>query len=386
MTKGTTVHWVDTPRELEAIGRELEEADVISVDTEQDSFFSHRTKVCVIQVGAFGEEWVIDALALEDFSPLAAPFLDERIPTIFHAGENDIDLLRKDCGLEVRGLFDSMSAAAILGQSRTGLAPLIEEFFGVVIEKKYQRSDWRKRPLDREQIEYAALDVRFLPQLRELLMARLLELGREEEAQSDFARIERVNHPSKEFDPDDYFRMNEARTLNGVGRRVLRDLFVFREGIASEEDRAPFRVCPNHALEQMARRMPENSIELNRIRGLSERLKKRHGKRILELIRKAEKRGQLAKPKRKPSGAPGLFQLDRDQKKIYDRLRGWRSERSEKRGVEPGRVVPNALLQQVVLKKPHSKAELEAAGFEPWRVREYGKDLLAVLREKTRPD
>ncbi|MFH0945589.1 MAG: HRDC domain-containing protein [Planctomycetota bacterium] len=379
MTTGT-VHWVDTPRKLAEVGRELEHADVISVDTEQDSFFSHRTKVCVIQVGAFGEEWVIDALALDDFSPLAAPFLDERIPTIFHAGENDIDLLRKDCGLEVRGLFDSMSAAAIIGLRKAGLAPLIEEFYGVVIEKKYQRSDWRKRPLDQEQIEYAALDVRYLPRLREQLLERLRELGREEEAESDFARIERVNHPAKEFDPDDYFRLDAARTLDGVGRRVLRDMFVLREEIASEEDRAPFRVCPNHALEQIARLKPPNLAQLNRIRGLSDRLKQRQGKKILALIRRAEKEGPLPKPKRRPSGAPGPFQLDREQKRIYDRLRGWRADRSERRGVEPGRVVPNTMLHQIVLRRPQSKADLEAVGFEPWRVREYGKELLAVLR------
>lgn len=382
MADRTAVHWVDRPEQLERLGRRLAEADVISLDTEQDSFFSHRTKVCLIQVNALGEDWIIDPLALDRFDPLVGPLEDPDVITIFHAGENDIDLMRRDCGLEIRGLFDTMIAAAVIGYRKTGLAGLLDQHFDVRLDKKYQRSDWRQRPLDREQIEYAALDVRYLEELRELLLEELEQLDRVEEASSEFLRIEKVEHAERVFDPDDYFRLQGARDLDGVGRRVLRELYILRESIAAEEDRALFRVCPDHALVSLARRLPSESGQLQRIRGLSDRWRRQLADRILELVRRARDQGPLAPPPRKrpPEGTQG--RLDDRQRKLYDHLRRWRAVRAEERGVEAGRVVPNALLLALVRARPDDMKGLERAGLESWRIREYGEDLLDCLTSR----
>ncbi|MBI4880027.1 MAG: ribonuclease D [Planctomycetes bacterium] len=379
MTQQDPVHWIDDPEALADLGRRLASADVISVDTEQDSFFSHSTKVCIIQVGAFGREWIIDALALKDFAPLSGPFGDQAIPKILHAGDNDIDLLRRNCGLEIRGLFDTMAAASILGHRRTGLAGLLEALFGVVIEKKYQRSDWRKRPLELEQIEYAALDVRHLPRLREVLAAEIEERGRLEEARAEFRRIERVVHEPKVFDRDDYYRIDGARSLDGIGRRALRDLFVLREKIAAAEDRAVFRVCGDRTLLDLARLAPARARDLERVQGLSERMRRRHGKALLALFARARSAGPLPAPRPRRAANAGVFQLDGAQRALYDRLRRWRSRRARQRDVEPGRVIPNALLLKIVLTRPETEQGLVEAGLEAWRAREYGADLLAVL-------
>ncbi len=381
MTHEDPVHWIDEPEALADLGRRLARAAVIAVDTEQDSFFSYSTKVCIIQVGAFGREWIIDSLALRDFTPLRGPFGDHAIPKILHAGENDIDLLRRGCGLEIRGLFDTMAAASILGQRRTGLAGLLAAYFGVVIEKKYQRSDWRKRPLAREQIEYAALDVRHLPRLRDALAAEIEGRGRQDEARAEFQRIERVVHEPKVFDRDDYYRIDGARSLDGVGRRALRDLFVLRERLAAAEDRAVFRVCGDRTLLELARLAPVRVQDLARIQGLSDRLRRRHGKTLLQLIARARAAGPLPVPRPRRAAGAGLFQLDGPQRALYDRLRRWRARRARQRDVEPGRVVPNALLLKVVQALPESEQGLVQAGLEPWRAREYGADILAVLGE-----
>lgn len=379
MPRSLPAHWIDQPEQLDALGRTLAAADVIGVDTEQDSFFSYTTKVCVLQIGTAGGEWIIDTLALQDFTPLAAPFLDRAVPKVFHAGENDVDLLRRSCGLEIRGLFDTMVASSVLGYRKTGLAGLLETHFGVTLEKKYQRSDWRKRPLEREQIEYAALDVRYLPELREILRRELIAKARVEEAESSFRRIEQVVHEPRHFDADDYFRLAGARELDGQERRVLRALYVVREEIAAAEDRAVFRVCPDGVLVMMARLAPASTRALERVRGLSDRVRNRYGTRILEAVHGARESGPLAAPRARRDGV-GPVRLEPEDRELFDRLRGWRAERARLRDVEPGRVIPNALLMQVVQRRAATPEDLAEAGLESWRIREYGAEILAVVR------
>ena len=375
------VQWVDEPLELERVADILEDADVIGVDTEQDSYFSYSTKVCVLQIGALDQEWVVDTMAIRDFSCLAPVFEDDRVVKVFHAGENDVDLLRRQCGLEFVGVFDTMAAASILGYRKTGLAGLLEQHFGVVIDKKYQRSDWRKRPLSREQIEYAALDVRYLEELTDKLEAELEEKGRMAEAASDFERVERVVHEPRVFDVDDYWRIAGARDLDARERSILKAIYAVREEIARDEDRALFRVCGDGVLLEVVRRAPRTVEALGRIRGFPDRLRNRYGEEFLEAISRACELGGIPKPRARASDGPNPMRLDASQKSTYDKLRKWRKTCAEKREVEPGRVIPNAMLLRVIQAAPRDVEALADAGLESWRIDEYGAEILAVLEK-----
>ncbi len=379
MSSKSRVQWIDRPRDLERVADRLAEARVIGVDTEQDSYFAYKTKVCVLQIGALGREWILDTLALTDLSCLRDVMVDRSIVKVLHAGENDVDLLRRQCDLEFEGVFDTMSAASILGYAKTGLAGLLDIHFDVTLEKKFQRSDWRQRPLSREQIEYAALDVRYLEDLMRVLADELVDKGRVEEAESDFERVAHVVHTPKEFSPDDYFRLSGARDLNAVGRSVLRELYVLREEIAEEEDRALFRVCGDAILVELARRRPKSRADLARLRGLPDRMKRTYAQAVLDAVARGVEHGPLSKPRPKPSEGPSVHRLEPAQKERFDRLRSWRARRAEKRGVEPGRVIPNALLLRVVVAEPTDVEGLEEAGLEAWRVREYGDEILTEL-------
>ena len=384
--KEKRVHWVETAAELDRLGRRLARVDEFGLDTEQDSFYAYRSKVCVAQIAADGEEWIVDVLALDDFGPLEEPFANPGVTTVMHAGENDVDLLRRGCGLDIRGLFDTMAAAQVLGYRRTGLAGLIDEHFDVVVEKKFQRSDWRVRPLKREQIEYAALDVRYLSRLREILEDELLDLGRMEEAEAEFHRIERVVHKTRRFQADDYIRIRGADELDGHGRYALKELFILRNSIGKAEDRAVFRVCGDPVLVELARRLPREARELRSIRGLSDRVVKRHGARILEILGEARDQ-EVARPdgrRRKARRQPSSSGLSRPEKRLLDKLREWRRRVAEERDVEEGRVVPTALLVKLIQVQPRNRKDLKRAGLEVWRIKEYGDELLRELRPRGR--
>lgn len=294
------VVWVEDEVALKALAARMMRFRCSAIDTEQDAFHAFRAKICLIQIRTGGVEYAIDALRLSDLSPLAEPLGAEDRVTIAHAAENDVDLLRRGFGLHVRGLFDTMAAAHRLGYSRCGLARLVEEHFGVPMDKRFQRSDWRKRPLSDEQIAYASRDVRFLPSLYRILSSKLREAGLLETAAADFRRIERVEHAPKRYRIDDYRRVGGYAELAPREQRVFRVLHALRQRVAHEDDRALFRVCGNQALLALAHAVPVDPAALDRVRGVPSRFKAKHRDQVLALIQASLAReGKLEVPRGK---------------------------------------------------------------------------------------
>src|SRR3954467_3450148 len=140
----------------------------IAVDTESNSMHAYRERVCLIQFSTPDADYILDPLPLTDLGVLAPLFANSAQQKIFHAAEYDIVCLRRDYGFEFTNLFDTMSAARTLGWPQVGLAAILETRFGVKMDKKFQRADWKRRPLTREQLDYARLDTHYLLALRDL--------------------------------------------------------------------------------------------------------------------------------------------------------------------------------------------------------------------------
>jgi hypothetical protein len=137
----------------------------------------YRTRVCLLQFLVGGEVYLVDALAPGlRLEPLWAILATK--PLLMHGSDFDLRLLQDLCGFRAHSLFDTMLAAQLLNRSRTGLAPLLEEHFGVTLDKASQRANWSRRPFTPRLLDYAALDVWHLPALRDLLVAELKQLNR----------------------------------------------------------------------------------------------------------------------------------------------------------------------------------------------------------------
>jgi ribonuclease D len=375
---------IATQEQLDELLAELRGRPALAVDCEMDSMYAYRTSLCLVQLGWDGGEALIDALAPLRRDGLGALFADASVLKVFHGGENDIGLMRTHWGFDFENVFDTMAASQVVGADGVGLQALLLRHFNVHVSKKFQKADWRVRPLPPEQAEYAKMDVRYLLPLRAILQDELAARRREDEARSEFRRISRVRIEDRPFDPDNWIRIKGARELAVENRGALRELYIARDAIARDMDRAPYRVLNESALVDIAQRLPQNAAALRRAAPVGRHLHADHVERLLAAVARGREIQDLQVPRRQRPGPADRFgagPLQPDQLAAFDALRAWRGRRAESRGVEVARVATNALLSAIVRAHPASLSELSAVeGMEEWRLREYGEEILAVLR------
>jgi ribonuclease D len=371
---------VDTAHALSEMLSRLVVEPVVAVDTESNSLYAYTERVCLLQFSVPGEDYLVDPFAVEDLSLLGALFSDPEIEKVFHAAEYDVMVLRRDYGFEFATLFDTMIASRIVGWPRYGLGNLLEEHFGVQTDKRMQRTDWGRRPLAPEQLEYAQLDTHFLLQLRDRLLAELSNENRLKEARSAFERVAQSEWADRPFDPDGFWRMRGASDLDDASLAVLRALYVYRDQRAQALDRPPFKVLSDHALLDLSRQTPRSLSELGRIRGLPRRLPHKVRRKLLSVIEQGLRDDPPQRPEPTSNDRPDREEIDR-----YEALRRWRNQRAESRGVEPDVVLSNRTLHVLAEQFPTSPEALDATGaLSDWERQEYGREIVALLRRQRR--
>src|SRR5271165_7262240 len=175
----TEAIWIDRGGQLAALAHTLESQASIGVDTE---FLRERTffpKLCLLQLSAAGQVWLVDTLRVGSLDPLMPALTAAHSRKLIHAARQDLEALYLTGKHVVSPVFDTQIAAGCIGlKPQVGYAELIKTLLDVTVPKGQTRTDWSKRPLTREQLDYAADDVRYLGEAAELLRARLHELGR----------------------------------------------------------------------------------------------------------------------------------------------------------------------------------------------------------------
>ncbi len=259
----------------------------LALDTE---FIRERTyypQLCLIQVASADEVACIDPLALPALDPLLDLLHDPAITKILHAAQQDLELFFHLRGAAPAPVFDTQLAALALGQGhQIGYAALVRQLLGVELSKAHTRADWRHRPLAPEWLRYAADDVRYLPELYRRQHAALEERGWLDALSEDFRAL---CHPDRyRLQPwEAWRRVREHRRLSGVQRAVLRTLAAWREERASTHDRPRRWILEDAVLVELARRIPRDVEQLQRVRGLSAGTVQRHGADLLERIEAA---------------------------------------------------------------------------------------------------
>jgi ribonuclease D len=276
----------ETPEQLaEVVTRVASGTGPVALDAERASGYRYSPRAYLIQLRREGSGTaLIDPIAYDDLTDLNSAFGDAE--WILHAASQDIPCLR-EVGLVPVRLFDTELAARLLGYPRVGLATLVEVIMGRRMRKEHSAVDWSKRPLPAPWLEYAALDVEVLLELREVIVAELEESGKTEWAAQEFQHlIDYVPPP----------RQDPWRRTSGIhkakGRRSLaavRELWTTRDQIAQQRDTTPGRLVPDSALITAANAMPSSTAALLDTQGFHGRGARRYADRWLAAIDRARK-------------------------------------------------------------------------------------------------
>jgi ribonuclease D len=359
---------------LTSLVAHLSRQPVIAVDTESNSLHAYQEQVCLIQFSIPGADYLVDPLSDVDLSPLGEVFANSGVEKVFHAAEYDVMCLRRDYGWTFTNLFDTMWAARVLGWPRSGLGDILQEQFGVRLDKRWQRYDWGRRPLSSEALAYARLDTHYLLPLQDRMRAELEEKGRLEEAREFFIEVAQAEPNFKPFDPDnDLWRVKGVWDLEPETRAVLRELLIWRDSEARRYNRPPFKIVSDQTLVTLAQTRPGSIEEMQTVSGLKPFHLRRYAPRILKALARGREAQAPQPPPRSPRPPDEVLAR-------YEALRNWRKRVAAQRGVDPDVVISNAALWKLSNHAPRSPDQLADLGvLGPWKQRAYGEALVKVL-------
>ena len=210
---------VQDNKSLLRITKLLKKNEVLFVDTEFLRNNTYWPKLCLIQIKAKKKIYLIDPLAKDmDLEIIKEIFLDPSILKVFHSARQDIEVLMNVFNVIPWPIYDTQLAANfIFAETDIGYSNLVEKFFEIKLSKKYQVSDWSKRPLKDKQIEYAALDVEYLPLLYKKLDTKI-RIKRK--VRTYKAEIEKLKDIVEIYNPKNSYKKINIRKKNIIKSRL----------------------------------------------------------------------------------------------------------------------------------------------------------------------
>jgi len=359
---------VDTVTKMEDCCVELAQQTWMAVDTEFMREKTYYPQLCLIQIAGTKRIYCIDTLALDESAALKELLENRGITKVFHAARQDLEVLNLLCGMPPAPVFDTQIAAALLGyDDQLGYAALVEALTGTKLEKGHQRTDWSKRPFADDQLKYAADDVRYLSDIYPVLFERLEEQERLSWVLEDCARITDVSLYTAQPDLA-YLRIKQGRTLTPPQQHVLRSLASWREIVAQKKNLPRNWIARDGLLVYLAQSQPQNRNQLQRAKGLSEKMIKAEGGAILEAVTRTT-----------PDNDTRLFDpaepLTPAQTELRDNMMLKLKLKAEELGIRPTILAPRREVDAM------ARGSNNSSLLGGWRRQVIGEELLTLCQE-----
>jgi ribonuclease D len=346
------------PGELDAVLAALDRASEAAIDTEADNLFRYQTRVCLMQIHAADETFLVDLLSSVPLAPLWERLRGKHL--IMHGSDYDLRLLYEEYGFVATSVFDTMLAAQLLNRPRIGLASLLHDHFHVTLAKEGQKANWSKRPLPEKLLVYASKDVVYLPKLRDLLLGELERLGRVDwlRQKCDWQiRAALAGFPQPD---ENSWRIGKTETLRGRGQAVLFELWHWREREACRLDVPPFKVVGNDLLLYLAGAADagEAERELSLVRlGRRERVRGS----LEAALQAGLQRDPASLPRRKHNGTE-RSPLNSRELERQEKIRQHRDAAAQRLGVDPT-IIASRWQLALLAREPERLAEV----LLPWQ-------------------
>jgi len=368
---------IESREALQRLVEKLAGETVLAWDLEADSLHHYREKVCLIQIATSNEVFLVDPLAVPDLSPLAVLLENPAIRKVFHGADYDIRSLYRDFSLSVHNLFDTMIACQLLGEKEVGLAAVLKKRFGAELDKRYQKADWSRRPLDAGMIAYAAADTLFLVALYRQLEKELAARGRLSWVEEECLLLSEVRAADRVGEPF-FLRFKGANRMDRRTLAVLEELLRFRDERARHSDRPPFKILSNETMRELAEKKPATLQDMAGIPGLPARSVERYGRDILKAVAQGCAVPENQLPVMARSVRP---ERDAEREERLKQLKRWREGKAQALGIDAGILVNNALLESLAKEVPRTLNDLDAFPvLRSWQKSELGEELLSMLR------
>jgi ribonuclease D len=278
---------VTTAAALEPLVTRLAAQPRIGLDTEFLRERTYRAQLCLLQLSTPEESVCVDPLALEDLAPLAQVLGAAAVQKVMHASRQDLEVLLPAVGM-TRPVFDTQIAASLTGlPAQVGYAELVRRLLGKELPKSHTRTDWSRRPLSPEQLEYALDDVRYLLPLADALAEQLARLGRSAWLDEELALL--ADSRTLVIEPEDaWLRLKGLQGLDPSRVRLVQSLAAWRERQAVQHNRPRGWILDDAVLRELVLQVPRTQEALGAVPDMPPGLAKRRGEELLECIRDAD--------------------------------------------------------------------------------------------------
>ena len=276
---------IENEEDLAKLCEQLKGSNWLAVDTEFERIKTYYPELCLIQVANADVAAIIDTIAITNLDTFFEILYDESITKVFHSAHQDLEIFLNLKGSVPTPVFDTQIAAPLLGYAeQIGYAKLVKQTSGVELSKAFTRSDWKFRPLNKGQLEYAINDVIYLGLIYVEFVEKLEKLNRSSWLVKDFSAL--ADPDRYQPDPEHVWKkIREAKKLKGEKLAVLQKLAAWREVTARQENRPRNWLIKDDAIVDMAQLLPEDMSELSRIKNLQDRFLNKHGEILLGIIR-----------------------------------------------------------------------------------------------------
>ena len=355
----TAYSMIAAPAALRTLVDRLQEEAVLALDTEFTWERTYYARLGLVQLAAAdGRCFLVDPLAAGDLAPLGELLANARIVKILHDAPQDLMILRRATGVAARNVFDTRQAAGFAGLGAAlSLANLLAETVGVHLAKAHTRADWLARPLAPEELDYAADDVRYLPEVADRLRARARAAGTEAWLDEERAALDDPETTAEKPPEEAYLRIRAAANLAPRPLAALRELAAWREQAARAADLPRRWLLEDGELVAIAAALPQTPDGLK----LKPPAVARWGAELLAAVRRAQEMPEADLP-------PPIFQPPRAAafRKELDSVLADIQTRAAARGVDPALVCSRNDLARLLQAGQEARPE-EHALLHGWR-------------------
>lgn len=246
---------MDSEQIFEELLHTLSHEKIIGIDTEFDWRNTYFPKLSLLQISTNEKIYLVDCLKLNSINKLKSIFENRNIKKVFHAVRSDVTVLFCASNLKVTNCFDIQIADKFISKNDLkSYAKLVFKYLGLKIDKSETNSDWLRRPFTKNQINYAANDVRFLIKIFRK-QKRILEKS------NSYSEVNNITKREALLGSQELYisRLKKLRLNNKIENK----LFMWRENKAIEKNIPPSFIFKDKHFKKILKVFENNTSKEN---------------------------------------------------------------------------------------------------------------------------